>query len=303
MAVSIYKRKRNTDISTLIRNFENKESGKVAVSRPEIKRRFDYLDWKHQKKIITLFLAGIASDRDWAYKKLLSDCNWDDSFVPILSELWEMYYEDVCSWIIIKYLPEEYVMSHLSELDSKNNYPFLCRRLWKRDDFSVERDRMSAYDYFLFLRKTGQKIETDEGIELFFQAVHEGCINDANDLRFTKMPNGFFELHSPKDFANNNVSRREFCFRNAEKLLNTLPIYLDFTDWENLDEWVYEVNKQIVENPEFQKICREPQSQQVFATKAANIALETFYKALDDKYKSPQDPPIESLILPVQSTE
>ena len=49
-------KKRNTPVVTLIKNYINKKSGKVAESREEIQRRFDYLDWKEQKKIIRAFL-------------------------------------------------------------------------------------------------------------------------------------------------------------------------------------------------------------------------------------------------------
>ena len=72
------KRKRNTPIVTLIRNYEDKKSGKVSVSREKIKWRFDHLDWKDQKKILFAFMDSGISDREWAYSKMLD--NWDDSF-------------------------------------------------------------------------------------------------------------------------------------------------------------------------------------------------------------------------------
>ena len=49
-------KKRNTPVVTLIKNYINKKSGKVAESREEIQRRFDYLDRKEQKRIIRAFL-------------------------------------------------------------------------------------------------------------------------------------------------------------------------------------------------------------------------------------------------------
>lgn len=299
--MSFYNKKRNTNIATLIRNFENKESGKVAVSRQEIKRRFEHLDWRDQKKIIKLFLAGIASDRDWVYKKLLSAEYWDESFASVVQSLWETHHEEVCSWIVIKYLPEEYLLSHLQELSSKENYPFLCRRLWKHKGFTVDRTRMSAYDYYLFLRKTEQRVEEDEARDLFFEVIHEGCLNEADNLRFAKMPNGFFELHSPKDFEIKEWQEpgRYFRFRKAEKLLNTLSFILSYSVCCDLEDWEREVNKRIIANPEFQQILRVPLSQEEFATRTANIALETYYTSLDDKYKSPTDPPIENLKLKV----
>ena len=84
------KPKRNNPITKLIRNYVNKKSGKVSVSREEIKWRFDYLDWKDQKKILTAFMESGISDREWAYSKMLD--NWDDSFQPKVKELWETYH-------------------------------------------------------------------------------------------------------------------------------------------------------------------------------------------------------------------
>ena len=67
-------KKRNTPIATLIKNFINKRSGRVTESREEIQKRFDYLDWKDQKKIILAFLDSGKTDRQWAYSKTLDYC-------------------------------------------------------------------------------------------------------------------------------------------------------------------------------------------------------------------------------------
>ena len=91
--MKLRERKRNTPIATLIRDYVNKNSGKVSKSREEIKWRFDYLDWKDQKKIINAFLASGKCDREWAY--LCAYENWDKSFEPKIKELWEKYYEAV----------------------------------------------------------------------------------------------------------------------------------------------------------------------------------------------------------------
>lgn len=39
--------KHNTPAATLIRNYENKKSGKVTVSRREIQHCFNGIDWAH----------------------------------------------------------------------------------------------------------------------------------------------------------------------------------------------------------------------------------------------------------------
>ena len=83
-----YKRKkRNAPIATLIKNYINKKSGKVSESREEIKWRFNWLDWKDQKRILNAFLDSGRSDREWAYGKVFD--YWDESFLQKIKELWE----------------------------------------------------------------------------------------------------------------------------------------------------------------------------------------------------------------------
>ncbi len=109
---------------TLIRNYKDKKSGKVTVSREEIQWRFRCLDWKDQKKILVAFLNSGKVDREWAYSQLLD--NWDDSFMPLIIELWETYHETKCSWLVIRYSPLEYVKKHMNEFDGERDYFFIC---------------------------------------------------------------------------------------------------------------------------------------------------------------------------------
>ena len=83
---------RNSPIVTVIKNFINKKSGCVSISRNEIQRRFFGLDWTHQKKIILAFLESGKTDREWTYSVLLNF--WDVSFEEKVKELWEKYHEE-----------------------------------------------------------------------------------------------------------------------------------------------------------------------------------------------------------------
>ena len=75
------KRKHNTPIATVIKNYLDKDGGKVIVSRNEIDRRFYALDWRYQKQILFAFLQSGKTDRDWAYRKL--NVVWDDCFISV----------------------------------------------------------------------------------------------------------------------------------------------------------------------------------------------------------------------------
>ena len=95
--------KRNRPASTLIKEYIEKKKGRMSEARAELHRRFDYLDYSQQKKILVAHLKSSMSDRQWAYPRLLD--YWDDSFMPIVKELWEEYHEERCSWSIIRYFP------------------------------------------------------------------------------------------------------------------------------------------------------------------------------------------------------
>ena len=143
------KPKRNTPIVTLIMNYVNKKSGKVSVSREEIKWRFDHLDWKDQKKILIAFLDSGISDREWAYSKMLD--NWDESFLPKIKELWETYHEYKCSWSVIRYFPLEYIKEHIEEFTDERDYFFICLRLAKDKDYTIDLSKLSKRDYLAVL--------------------------------------------------------------------------------------------------------------------------------------------------------
>jgi len=80
-------KKKNTPITTLIKNYVNKKSGRVTEARKEIQWRFKALDWKDQKKILSAFLDAGKVDRHWAYSELLDF--WDKSFEDKIQNLWE----------------------------------------------------------------------------------------------------------------------------------------------------------------------------------------------------------------------
>ena len=110
-------------IATLIKNYVDKKSGKVSEARDEIKWRFRAQDWTVQKKILAAFLEGGKTDRRWAYSELLD--LWDNSFEEKVKELWEKYHEDRCKWVVIRYLPLDYVRQNMQNFVDELSYD--CR--------------------------------------------------------------------------------------------------------------------------------------------------------------------------------
>ena len=214
-------KKRNTPIVTLIRNFVNKESGKVSESRKEIRRRFPALDWKDQKKIISAFLDSCASDREWMYTRLFD--YWDDCFAEQIKSLWEKYHEDKCAWVVIRFLPENYVKSQIDHFPGGRNYYFVCRRLAHNEDFQIERNKLSAIDYLSVIFYSGKNLSDDEATEIFYKIVCEECEKENMFIDMRHVGRGvFFAL---RDFA--VISKALYYLESSNKtgVLETLEAW------------------------------------------------------------------------------
>ena len=172
----------NRPISTVIKWFVDKESGHVSEARKEIRRRFSGVDWKYQKKILLASLASCETDRTWAYPKLL-DC-WEDSFAPIIEDLWNTYHEKRCSWVIIRFFPKEYIRANMDNLlVDERNYYFICRRMADEEDFVI--------DPKLFWN-----------VEDYFKAMAI-----CHRMEETSCQHGFFKILSIRDISRCNTTR------------------------------------------------------------------------------------------------
>ena len=170
--------KRNTPIATLIKNYINKKSGKVAESRNEIQRRFEHLDWKDQKKILMASLDSCKSDRSWAYKRLLR--YWDKSFEPKVKEIWDKYHEPMCAWPIIRFFPISYVKENMESFTSKRDYYFICLRLAEDANYVIDRNKLRAIIcQFFFIQVEQYQLRM---LTIFFLKLYTICV--FQDLRF-----------------------------------------------------------------------------------------------------------------------
>lgn len=214
-------KKRNTPIATLIKNFVNKDSGKVSESRKEIRNRFPALDWKDQKKIISAFLDSCASDREWMYTRLLD--YWDNCFAEQIKSLWEEYHEEKCAWLVIRFLHENYVKSQIDNFSGGRDYYFVCRRLAHNNDFQIERKRLSAIDYLSVIFYSGKNLSDCEATEIFYKIVCEECEKDNLFINMRKVGRG--TLFTIRDFA--IISKALYYLESSNKtgVLETLEAW------------------------------------------------------------------------------
>ena len=277
------KPKRNTPVVTLIKNYVNKKSGKVSVSREEIKWRFDHLDWKDQKKILTAFMDSGISDREWAYSKMLD--NWDDSFQPKVRELWETYHEYKCSWSIIRYFPLEYIKEHIGEFTDERDYYFICLRLAKDKDYVIDRTKLSDRDYLSVLWHTGRNISDIEARDTLFSIIHDCCFADTFMPRLERVGEGRYDkVITPANYREVNLAIYYLLKLEKDNIVQ------QFEHWNEL------VEDAINDSPEFKSIDRNDLFLDYeYDRRRVEIANLYAFQALDERYKLSSDPTVEQM--------
>lgn len=257
----------------------------MAESREEIQRRFDYLDWKEQKKIIRAFLDSGKTDRQWAYSKVID--YWDKSFEPQIKKLWEQHHEKKCSWAVIRHFPIEYINQNIDIFTGNRDYYFICLRLAEAKDFVIDREKLSKTDYLAVLYHTRRDIETADAENLLYEIVHDICL-DCDPLfaldRFADSSKG--KIISPKSFQ--SVSLALYYLRKMGHVHLT---------WL-FDEWNEKVLKAILDSTDFKEVPVYEISASEYRFRMIKIARKYAYLSLDDKYKKDTDPSIEEMLKP-----
>ena len=173
----------NQPIRRLLRDFEDKKSGKVVESRREIRRRFDYLDRPQQVRFLKVCFQSCKSDREWAYEELTA--HWDPKFRDIISDLWHEFHEGGARRCIVKHFPIEFVAQEIESLDNKDTYYDLCLRLCYYGKFSIDKNRLTPLQVLSLYVRTGYEASDAEIIEQLYRLL----INVATDdyLLFEKI--------------------------------------------------------------------------------------------------------------------
>ena len=270
----------NKPIASVIRNYIDKKSGKVTVSREEIRRRFHGLDWKDQKKIINAFLDAGKSDREWAYSILLD--LWDSSFETKVKELWEEHHDERCAWVIIRNFPLEYLKEHTEELSEDRNYYFICRRMAADADYVINKDLLSASDYLIVLHHANRTIEDNEATDILFQIIHDISVHwwPSIELSRNYRPDRK-EMMSASDF--NKVSIALYYLKRMGKEEVT----------QTFKEWDAAMQECVRQSAEYTELLKQPLSDHDFADMLASIVQKYLYQSLPEKYKGLDANPME----------
>ncbi|MBO4564431.1 MAG: hypothetical protein J5720_03270 [Bacteroidaceae bacterium] len=267
---------RNNPIATVIKNYTNKKSGKVTESRKEIQRRFMGLDWKDQKKIMAAFLDSGASDRDWAYSRLLD--LWDDSFRPKVQELWETYHEMRCTWVVIRHFPLDFLKERIDQFTEGRDYYFICRRMDEDATFVIDKERLSRTDYLMALAHRQGSIEEDEATDVLFEIVREVC--------FCRWP--YMELS-----RNRRIRRDELMSPSDFKTISIALYYLEELCQMNVvrafREWECWVRDSVRTSDEFRSLNNQALTDFEYTDEMAGILQKHLYYTLPERYKTMTD--------------
>lgn len=234
------KQKHNTPIATVIKNYLDKKGGKVTKARDEIKNRFFALDWRYQKKILAAFLCSCKSDREWASRQMFT--HWDDSFIPIVREMWEEYHEVPLSWVVIRYLPTDYIKENMDVLSAGRNYFFICKRLIDDSEFHVDIERLYESDYLSLLIQKKCMISPVMVWELFYIQIRKICLGEykvrINDLT----------LYSERGTTIISI----FNCSIVRSMLFTIDRDLHmFELYKQLNKWIDEVSEDVMKSREW----------------------------------------------------
>ena len=240
MTMKEVKPRRNTPIAQLIKNYRDKKSGKVSAARNEIQWRFDALDWRHQKQILPDFLRSGKGDRNWVSRQMFT--HWDDSFIPVVKDVWEQYHETPLSWVVIRYLPIDYIKANMDVLSAGRNYFFICKRLINDSEFRVDKERLYESDYLSLMILKKCEIWPAMVWGLFYTQMRKICLGEykthISDLTF-------YSERGTTLISIFNCSIVKSILRTIEHDLHMFEIY------KQLNEWIDRVSKAVMKSREW----------------------------------------------------
>ncbi len=233
--------KKNESISALLKAFTDKQSGKVAKARAELRERFDKQSFQTQRKILQAMLSASKQDRVWAYKQLSN--GWDDFFFEDVKNLWEQYHEKESVAVIIKHFPMEYVYENLSALDTHGNYTNLCIKLIHHPKFQIDKERLKEdfvfyghpeVEYLYILAKSKSKIEKGEATRTLFNqmAVFINIVNTPPKF----IGNRAYNFERQIEDGNVTTKHLEFvsCVLWCMGELGLVEELIAFEEWDNM---------------------------------------------------------------------
>lgn len=269
---------RNRPVTTLMKDFSGQDRQKKAKARKELHRRFEYLDYSQQIKILLVHLDSISNDRQWAYTRLID--YWEPCFMAPVLKLWETYHETRCSWSLVQHFPKEYIIKHLDELAYiQRNYYYICIRFGRDEDFSIDKTKLVPFDLIRVAYKTGMPISYEEVMKCFYSIIEQAC----NDDNFTSnYIDNYIVLNLGSDrftrFWKNNIAVLDYAYYYVSKMNMTSVI-------DDFNAWMEKVNTVLNLDEEWIKLGKEKHNDWSFNVNAEPILKTILMNLIPPKYR------------------
>jgi hypothetical protein len=172
----------NAPISQLLADFGNDKSGRIAISRAELQKRFDYQSLEDQMRIMDAFMRRATKhDVVWCAKHLLNDWFWLDYYIDVVEWYWERDMDNnKLLKVIIKYASEEYLKEKVEMIENQTDglieskaYTSLLSYLGKDKSFAIKKERLKPYQYAYICAKTNRCVSHDDANSALLQAVSD----------------------------------------------------------------------------------------------------------------------------------
>ena len=167
---------RNETLSSLLKLFSDKRSGRVEYSRKELQRRYPYQSYADQKRILKQMFSGSKADRMWACRRLSQDRM--PGFEDELRHEWESRHELSIAYIALRRLPSEYMLSQIEELsDAGVDIWEICSRLGNEPGFpyQITPELVSPERYIQTMAKLGRSVPEDVCRQIIHQVLVSHC--------------------------------------------------------------------------------------------------------------------------------
>ena len=287
---------RNRPVATLMKEDTGHDKVKSSAARTELHRRFDYLDYDIQKKILLAHLDSTKNDRQWAYPRLLD--YWDASFIAPVLNIWDKYHETRCSWAIVQHFPKEYIIEHIEELASiERNYYYICLRFGGDIDFVIDKKRLLPFDLIRVACKTGMPISHDEAMWSVFSIIEQAC-NDTDYIGSFAEGYVFFSPGNDRftRFSLDNISNLEYAYYYLSKMELTSVT-------EEIDRWIETVNGALSKDVEWINLNKEVLSDSSFNYNTEKIVTRLLYDQIPTRYKQRELAPKTFRFYPTYNNE
>lgn len=145
---------------TLLKWYADKKSGKVSIAIKELMNRFHSESAESQRSILKAFLFGGKKEMEWSARYLRD--HWTRSMTVPVGLRWKQTHNRYLAHVVLRHMPTAYVMAEQENLAEATKYTFVCLRLYGKQGFEMQYDRISVPDLFYLSAKLGL---SSEGLE------------------------------------------------------------------------------------------------------------------------------------------